>query len=103
MSHSICWLCKAGQSTDEFPFNDVSMGAGWRKTRFKPGEFVRFLKESNIVISPILFSPGFILDYLCIDVLHALDLGVALDALGHFIWELVTSKTGFLEGSTIDK
>ncbi len=102
MSNSICWLCQAGQSDSRLPFTDVSKSALWRKHRFAAGEFVKYLKDSGTDVSPILFCPGFVLAYVCIDVLHCVDLGIALDAIGNLFWILVHEKIGFLTGSTIE-
>ena len=38
-------------------------------------------------MSPLFSCPGFSADFICIDVLHALDLGVTQEVLGSIFWE----------------
>ena len=84
------------------PYADVNSAALWRFNRYGPGEYIKKLKTSGIPLSPLSLSPGMKLDCVCIDVLHAVDLGFALDALGNFFWLLVTMRSGLLSGTTIE-
>ncbi len=97
----ICWLCQASQEDGEAPFQEVDGHARWRRLRYKPGEFLRKMRQAGIILSPLLSCPGMKLDYLTIDVLHALDLGFACDALGSFFWSLVSVRSSFLDGTII--
>ena len=40
--------------------------------------------DQGLELSPILSLPGFVLSFIVIDVLHAVDLGVAADVVGSF-------------------
>ena len=49
------------------------------------------MKEAGVQPSCIFSLPGVSLLTLCIDVLHAVDLGVAQDAIGNILWEFLRS------------
>lgn len=95
-SSSICWLCGADKA--RIPFTDFSLTAAWRRARYAKGEFWRKLRDQNLEPSCLFSIPGMSLEYVCIDVLHALDLGITQDALGNAIWEFMNS--GAIEGRT---
>ena len=45
------------------------------------------LRREGIKLSPLFSVPGFIADFICIDVLHALDLGVTQEVIGNVLFE----------------
>ena len=92
---SICWLCKA--NCDDKPYWDFSPNAAWRSSRYKRGEFGRVFREQGLSPSGIFSLPGMSLDFVCIDVLHALDLGVSQEAIGNCLWEFLSC--GILAGN----
>ena len=98
----LCWKCRATQPGGDCPFDDVSKSALWRFMRTSMSAFVSDAEKRGIPLSPLLSLPGFLLSYIVIDVLHAIDLGVAQDVAGSFLYELVLFGQGFLNGPTVD-
>ena len=81
--HRICWKCRA----DRDNYKDFSAGALWRRQRISPEEFFAEQLSQGVSPSPIFNSPGFQLSWVCIDMLHALDLGVSQKILGNVFEE----------------
>ena len=48
---------------------------------------MQLLRSQGIDLSPLFSCPSFSADFICIDVLHALDLGVTQEVLGSIFWE----------------
>ena len=84
-SEQICWRCEANKS--DKPYWDVSPGAAWRKCRLTTSMLMAALRREGVKLSPLFFVPGFIADFICIDVLHALDLGVTQEVIGNVLFE----------------
>ena len=84
-SAQICWRCEANRS--DKPFWDVGPDARWRKFRLTTAGLMSQLRALGVELSPLFSCPGFIADYICIDVLHALDLGVTQELLGNVFFE----------------
>lgn len=85
-SSQMCWLCKASQH-GPCAYKQFGSGAGWRKNRYKVGEF--FVRQANegLQPSPLFDAIGFKLAMVMIDVLHCMDLGCSQDILGNIFWE----------------
>ena len=98
----LCWKCRATQPGGDCPFDDVSKSAIWRTMRTSMSAFVSDAEKREIPLSPLLSLPGFLLSYIVIDVLHAVDLGVAQDVAGSFLYGCVFLGRGFLIGTTVD-
>ena len=96
---SICWRCPANR--DDKPYWDFSLSAAWRKGRYSEQEFWSKQRANNVSPSCLFALPGMSLEFVCIDVLHAMDLGVSQDAIGNVLWEALTS--GMLEGGTLEQ
>ena len=87
-SSKICWLCKAGKdATDDMSFTNFSMRAAWRKNRYVGRMFFSELRRQGVAPSSLFACPGFLLSYVLIDCLHALDLGVTQDIIANIFWE----------------
>ena len=71
----ICWKCQASREGD-CPFTDFGGAAAWRTHRYKDGDFWKVYKHEVHQPSPLFQLPGFSLDFITIDILHAMDLGV---------------------------
>ena len=83
-SESICWRCMANKS--DKPFWDFGLGARWRRHRMSPTSLMQRLLGEGASISPLFGAPGFCFTYITIDVLHCMDLGVSIDAMGNLFW-----------------
>ena len=93
----ICWRCLANCS--DTPWTDPSKGAAWRKNRMiTDRQFWDRQAEKGIKPCPLFELPGFKLAMVSIDILHAVDLGVAQDMCGNILWDFVMG--GFLSGKT---
>jgi len=71
---------------------DVSMAAAWRQARVSHVQFVARSVTAGHELPSIFSIPGFRIDQLCVDVLHACDLGVTQDAVGSFFYEYVRAQ-----------
>jgi hypothetical protein len=89
-SSSICWRCGANRSDQ--PFWDFSLTAAWRASRQTTLGFLQRLRSEGQTLSPLFGAPGFTVELIVVDVLHALDLGVAQDALGNLFKEALHQK-----------
>ena len=83
-AHNVCWRCEAGR---DHPWDDFSLGASWRRHRLTAEAFWQRMKANNVDIGPLFAAPGFELELVAIDVLHACDLGCSQDAVGNVMWE----------------
>ena len=92
---SICWKCRADWG--RYDWRDVGAAAAWRSARHSDRTFFAQMRAMGVAPSPIFNLPGFKLDHICIDVLHALDLGFTQVVLANIIWEYKE----FCEGSTM--
>eukprot|EP00969_Alexandrium_andersonii_P299932 13259179-Alexandrium_andersonii.AAC.1 len=62
-------------------------------------EFWAQYRAQGLRPSSIFSLPGMSLDFVCIDILHALDLGITQDAIGNALWEFL--NCGCLDGSNL--
>ena len=81
----VCWRCRANKGN--IPYWDPKPNAKWRKKRINAAEFARLVRENGCDMSPLFSLPGFTLLHICIDSLHALDLGFAQEILGNIFYE----------------
>lgn len=91
-SEHICWLCKATKNPGS-PFD--FRGKAWRNARYNENEFAALLLAAGL-LSIIFQCPGFVLKYILIDWLHAVDLGVSQTVIGNLFNEVCE----LLPGST---
>jgi hypothetical protein len=89
-STRLCWRCKATQDT----YRVCHADAPWRSQRISAVEFLQELQASGVQPSPLLGCPGFRLDYVAIDWLHTVDLGVSQDILGNVFCEFMATQGG---------
>ena len=98
-SKQICWRCHAG--TEDHPWWHFGKTATWRNHRCSSAEFFQRQRQQGIDPSPLFGLPGFLLIMVCIDVLHALDLGVTQDLLGNVFWESLDCLWGDLRNKDL--
>ena len=99
MAHHMCFKCRATQPGGAAPYTDVSSSALWKQLRYTSAEFIKYLLDQGLELSPILSLPGFVLSFIVIGVLHAVDLGVAADVVGSFFFGLINGRHGFFSGT----
>ena len=85
----VCWRCRANSST--IPYWDASPGAKWHKHRHTEGRFAALIRENCQQMSPLFSIPGFTMMNICIDMLHAVDLGIAQEIVGNVFFEALGS------------
>ena len=77
---NMCWLCKAGLNHNRY--TDASDSAGWRPTIRRPS-YLAELAAKGAPIPPLFkYVVGFQIQHVMIDVLHAIDQGVAAHIVG---------------------
>ncbi len=85
---NMCWICKAGNR--QKPWTDFRQTAEWRGTERNHERYLADLAGSN---PPRIFQIiGFRHEGVVIDVMHCVDLGVALHVVGNVFYEIVQSK-----------
>lgn len=87
-STSICWKCAATQ-TGQYSFKETGPHARWRLVRRTGAEFLEQLAAAGITQSPIFSAPSVSVDYVMIDWLHTVVLGVSTDYLGNLFDEVL--------------
>jgi len=89
----MCWLCKASNTIERLLWTSVGADAGWRSTRMGQQEYMDDMRARGRAV-PVLLSLVIGLTVTCvmIDVLHAVDLGVASHVIGHIFWRCVTMR-----------
>ena len=81
-------------------YKEVGPHAAWRTLRYTAKQFWDMMRDQGIPPCPIFDLPGVGLEVICIDVLHALDLGFTQDVLGNILWEYLAS--GLCVGRSLD-
>lgn len=84
-SSQVCWRCFANKT--DIPYWDPSLGSKWSKMRKSFADFSREILDAGHQLSPLFSIPGFGVKNICIDVLHALDLGLSQDIVGNVLYE----------------
>ena len=81
-SENFCWQCDATASAGPRCFRDCSPAAGHRATLLSHEEYLARCAEEGSQPSYIFRCPGFRLENIVVDSMHAADLGCFADALG---------------------
>ena len=86
----MCWICAASSTVAALLFTTVTPGAGWRRTRYSHESYLEMMRRTGKEV-PLLLQKvlGLRLECFRIDVLHAVDLGVAAHIVGNILWESV--------------
>ena len=88
-----CWLCGADYS-DEAPMTAVDQDAVWRRRLVTHWGFLMHRLARGMYLSEVFSFPGFLLDYIHIDWMHCVCLGVAPVVLGNILFELFQEELG---------
>ena len=87
-SDRFCWMCEATKQD----FMDFRQDAPHRGTLLSHEAYIAGLVREHQEPSQIFRCPGFLLDYIAVDSMHAADLGTFQDALGSIFWIEITHK-----------
>ena len=90
----MCSAEKGSSIATDMAMTDISLEAGWRSTLFSEEPWERR--------PPLMNMPGFMIQMVGIDLMHAFHLGVCRDLMGSALKVLIRGKYIF-PGSTIDK
>ena len=90
----MCWLCKASNTNRHLSWTDCRSCAGWRDTLWTHETYMDHLRLVGLPIPILLMSViGLRLECLMIDVLHAVDLGLAAHIIGNIMWIFAVVRT----------
>ena len=87
-----CFLCDATH-TGLMSYLNLAENAPYRGTFITHAMYLIQCSRQRLAPSSLFSSPGFLFDYLCVDSMHAGDLGIFGDAVGGLMWVEVSSKT----------
>jgi hypothetical protein len=75
---------------------ECNSDAPWRQlqNRTTHWDFILNLMQNNIDIPSIFKIPGFTVDCIALDWLHAVDQGIGADMVGNLLWQLLAFQTG---------
>ena len=91
--HRICWLCGAGLCQHNWCF-DFTSSAAWRRTTLRMPSSWLTLRFSGRFISEIWSIPGFVLEYVRPDFMHAGCLGILQYFWGNCVFECFQHLNG---------
>eukprot|EP00959_Pyramimonas_sp_CCMP1952_P309509 6477331-Pyramimonas_sp.AAC.1 len=74
-SGEVCWLCSANKTDHDYRRADAA--APWRRQRWTHRAYVRRARREGRFLSCVFQWPGFLLEYVGVDLMHAGDLGHA--------------------------
>jgi hypothetical protein len=89
---NMCWLCNAGARDPRCSWTDFTPDAGWRATRRTHESYCGHLERIGKPISALFQATGFRLEFVMIDVLHTVDLGIASHIIGNVMLEIMQTK-----------
>ena len=81
----VCWICSANKTSRDFRRADPE--APWRNERRTHAGFIERTLNTGAFLSGMFDWPGFVLEFVSVDLMHAGDLGVLLYLLGNVYWE----------------
>lgn len=91
-SDKFCWMCDATKSRGPHYFHEFTSAAGHRATSISHQQYILACASEGTSPSTIIRSPGFVMDYLAVDSMHAADLGCFQDALGSLFFLEIDNK-----------
>ena len=97
----ICHLCKAHKFIERLRFNDFRTDARHRQTCVDSTAWWTAY-TAGVLVSPLVYIPGFDVWRLAYDLMHVLDLGVMQDCAASVLWQLTEPATagGIFDGDT---
>jgi hypothetical protein len=85
----MCWLCQASNVNSELLWTDFNTGAGWRGSVWSHEGYVADVEGRGEELPNIFSIRGLRLECILVDVLHAVDLGVASLVVGNVLNEVL--------------
>ena len=85
----MCWLCRASNIHKELLWTNFNANAPWRQTLWTHESYMADV-ESKGELPPNVFGIcGLRLECIMVDVLHAVDLGIASQIIGNVLYEIL--------------
>ena len=92
-SDLFCWMCDCTQTTlGDLHYHHVQPDAGHRATLISHEQYLQSCADEGAQPSTIFGSPGFRLEFLAVDSMHAGDLGSFQDSMGSLFWVEITNR-----------
>jgi hypothetical protein len=91
-SQNFCWMCNATLGEGDLCFHDFSPTARHRDTLITHQTYLQSCALESAQPSTIFKCPGVGLEHLCVDSMHAGDLGTFQDAVGSLFWLEISHK-----------
>ena len=96
----MCWLCKASSTIPTLVWSNFKADAGWRATRWTHEDYIaKHTVSAREVCLLVVDAIGFRLDCVLIDILHAVDQGVASHVIDGVLCLLVLWREVFGGGN----
>jgi len=89
---TFCYLCDASHVGDRTYLN-LADNAPWRNTSITHERYLCECARQGAPPSKLFSSPGFRFEYISVDSMHCVDLGIFADAVGSLMFLEVSSKT----------
>ena len=86
-----CWLCKASNINPNLLWTDFNDSAAWRETVWDHEGYCQHLVQNSMELPELFSVVGLRIETIMVDVLHAVDLGVASHILGNIFVEVLPS------------
>ena len=101
---SMCWLCRASNTLPALLWTDCRRGAGWRATMWTHESYTQHLRD-NLKPMPVILQCviGFRIECIMIDVMHAVDLGIAAHIVASVLWYFVVVRACLGAGRMVQK
>ena len=93
----MCWMCQASSTIPELLFTNCRADAAWRDTLYTHDTYMAHLRRNGLPTPTLLaHCRGLRLENIMIDVLHAIDLGLASHVIGNvlFIFGIIRACCG---------
>ena len=87
----ICWLCEASSSL-ALAWTTCSADAAWRSTCWSHEGFLQDLHAHGLVPPALMLTRGLRIENFTVDVLHAVDQGIASHIIGNILWLLIITR-----------
>ena len=91
-SRQCCWVC--GAKFEEGSFDDATLHAEWRGSLHTMSSFWQEMASENRFCSAVWSIPGLRLEWIRMDFMHMVDLGVTMYVNGNVLWHMYAALGG---------